>query len=254
MQLRVDLYPHYPADSGPSRYQHDDVVVLIDVLRSGTVAPVLFDNGLCDLYFSASITGAKKFASDHGALLLGERRGLPPEGFNYGNSPAELRDVAVGGRQAVLVSENAPHVLPLVSQAQHVLLGSLYNADAVFRYAYALAQDKITLVCSGFAGTEGLDDALTAGYMAARLKQFHPEITLEGAATMTISLLKAFPEPLEALWHSHAGHYLRDLQVEEDIAVASLLSQSDNVPILRGIQVIDTVPFYHFRAEEVADG
>lgn len=259
MRLRVDLYPHRPAPrdvSGSSpevhpggAYDAADVVVLIDVLRSCTVAPILFDNGLADLYFCASIAGAKKFASDRGALLLGERRGLPPEGFNYGNSPAELRSLEAHGRQAVLVSENTPQVLPLLAEARHVLLGSLYNADAVFRCAYALAGEQITLVCSGFAGTESLDDALAAGYMAARLKQFYPDIRLEGAALMAISLLKAFPEPLEALWHSHAGYYLRNVQIQEDIAIASLISQSDKVPRLQGVIGTDTAPLYHFRAD-----
>jgi 2-phosphosulfolactate phosphatase len=241
MRLRVDLTPR-------SNYQ--DVVIVIDVLRSCTVAPILFRNGLVDLYLCPSVRASREAAAARDLLLLGERRGLPPEGFNYGNSPAELQSVPLHGRSAVMVSENAPKTVPHASLAKHVLLGALYNADAVVAHAHAVATEEIALVCSGFGGSEDLDDAFTAGYLAARLKQTNPDLKLDGAALMTISLLKAFPNALDALWQSRTGHYLRSINLPEDIAVGAFISQADVVPKLREVEAFGTSKLYRFSPAE----
>lgn len=223
MQIHVDLLP---------RSGYRDVVIVIDVLRTCTVAPVLFDRGLTELRLTPSLRVARQ-AARGATLLIGERSGLPPEGFNYGNSPAELGNIDFGGKHAVLVSENAPAALPGTSEARHVLLGSLYNADAVARVAGQLAPDRVDLVCCGFGGAEDLDDTLAAGVIAADLSTRFPNAELTGASRFAMSLLHAFPDPIDALWQSVAGHYLRKLDLEQDIGMAARLSHSDVVPALR---------------------
>lgn len=222
LQVHVDLLP---------RGGYRDVTVVIDVLRTCTVAPILFERGLLDLSLTPSLRAARQAAAD-GRLLLGERQGLPPEGFNHGNSPAELRTLPFDRQRAVLVSENAPAALPGAAGARHLLLGSLYNASAVAATADALAERRIDLVCCGFGGEEDLDDALAAGVLAADIAARRPDVRLTGASRFCVSLLRAFPDPLEALWQSVAGHYLRDLDLEQDIGVCARISQSEVVPEL----------------------
>ena len=265
VRVHADLLPHPP---------YEDVVVVIDVLRTCTVAPILFDRGLASLTLTPSLRAARAAASEagDGTYLIGERQGLPPEGFNYGNSPVELARIDVAGRHAILVSENAPATLPDVSGAQHVLLGSLYNMVAVANAAAGLARERVDLVCCGFGGEEDLDDALAAGTIAAEIAMrgaWHTEggsrgaggatgdsrsaeaaetrarsdrsverarhqrdVQLSGAARMCVSLLAAYPDPLDALWSSVAGRHLRRLDLEQDIGMAARLSHSDVVPIL----------------------
>jgi 2-phosphosulfolactate phosphatase len=206
------------------------VVVVIDVLRTCTLASILFDRGLRTLYLSPSIRRARRLAEEQELLLLGERDGLPPEGFNYGTSPAEIGHAEVAGRSAVLISEHGPQALARTEGAGHVLLGSLYNADAVVARAAASAEHEVALVCTGYGGDEDLDDTLCAGYLAAQLKRRFPDASLDGAALFAIGLLKAFPAPVGALWGSRAGQHLRRLDLTDDIAVGSLVSQTEKVP------------------------
>ena len=71
MQIHTDLAP-----AGP----YDDVVVLIDVLRTGTLAPMLLDLGLTRFALTGSVRRARQEAeSDAAVLLMGERGGFPPE-------------------------------------------------------------------------------------------------------------------------------------------------------------------------------
>ncbi len=231
MHLRVDLRP---SGDFPGDYSRDypDVVIVIDVLRSCTLAPILFSRGLETLYVGPSIRAARHLAEARGLLLFGERGGLPPEGFNYGISPTEVAHADVAGRSAVLVSDNGARVLGCTKNAKHVLLGSLYNAGAAAALAASLAEQEIALLCAGFNGDEDLDDTLCAGFLAAQLKRRLPAASLGGAALYAMGFLGAFPAPVGALWGSRAGHALRRFNLTGDIALSSLVSQTDKVPRL----------------------
>lgn len=237
MNLRVDLSP---------KASYNGVVIVIDVLRSATVAAMLFERGLERLYLGPSIRRAQTLASEKGLLLIGERDGLPPEGFNYGGSPNELFGVDARGKSAALVSASSPLALAQTTEAKHVLLGTFYNAGAITESAATLATDEITVVCCGYRGEEDLDDTLCAGYLVAQLKRQFPQATLTGAALFTLSLLKAFPDPVTALWQSRVGHRLRRLNLTEDIGISSLVSQTAVVPKLMSQQ--DAQDFYLFSA------
>lgn len=223
---------------------YTDVVVLIDVLRTGTVAPLLFDAGALSLTLSPSIKRARTEAAG-GALLVGERAGMPLEGFNHGNSPLELARVDLAGKDVVLVSENAPHVMAQVASAPHVLLASLRNAAAVARAALELQPDRIDIVCCGFRGVSDLDDLVAAGTIAAYLGAVGEEA---GATSLALSLLRSFPDPLEALWQSLAGGYLKGLGQEQDLAFCARVSASDAVPRLVAVDDGGDGPLYRFAA------
>lgn len=222
MQIRVDLLPRPP---------YDGLVILIDVLRSCTVAPLLFGNGLTQLHIATRIRRALELSAQESTLLIGERSGIPPEGFNYTNSPAALRQLPIQG-SAVLVSENLPKTLPMLEGADHLLLASLFNADAVARRALELEPERMYLVGCGLWDQEDLDDTLAAGLLIARLRYLRREARFSGAARLALAVFRSFPDPLEALWRSSAGHYLRKLELADDLAVASQVSYSEHVPEL----------------------
>ena len=72
-----------------------DVWIVIDVLRATTVMTRWFELGGTELYPVKTPDDARKLVSDLKArgsspLLMGEVNGLPPEGFDLGNSPIEL--------------------------------------------------------------------------------------------------------------------------------------------------------------------
>jgi len=224
MRIHTDLTP-----TGT----YHDIVVLVDVLRTCTVAPLLFERGLAELALTPSLRSARAAARE-GWLLLGERQGVPAEGFNYGNSPAELAAIDVTGRRAVMVSENAPRWLPQIADARQVLLGSFYNAAAVAEVAARQALEGIDLVGSGFEGEPDLDDALAAGLLAAMISERLPGAARSGATRFTLSLLRAFPDPMEALWQSVSGHDLRRVGLERDLAFSAQISVSTVAPRLVG--------------------
>lgn len=228
--LNVDLLPR--RSGGEDAVPYRDVVLLVDVLRTTTTAPILFERGLERLRLSPSLRLARRTAHEDGDLLIGERRGVPPEGFNHGNSPATLALRDLTGRSAVMVSENAPAALPHLAGARVVALASLVNADAAVRLAADRAEGRIDLVCCGFRDEPDLDDLATAGFLADRVLRLRPELVPAGAARLALDLTRAEPDPLRPLWSSRAGRYLRRLGLERDLGIAADLDRSTVVPVL----------------------
>ena len=90
LKLELQLLPR-PADF--------DVVIVVDILRMTTTSSVLVDRGLSELYVVAEEAEARQVARERGALLLGERGGLPLPGFDGGNSPLEYLHQNLQGKK-----------------------------------------------------------------------------------------------------------------------------------------------------------
>ncbi|AEB11706.1 2-phosphosulfolactate phosphatase [Marinithermus hydrothermalis] len=238
MRVRVDLLP---------KGQYNDLVILVDVLRATTSISILLARGAREVWVSPSLRAIRACAQE-GDLLLGEREGIPPEGFHYGTSPAELVKLEVEGRRIYYSSDNLPWALEQITGYKHLLLGAFRNARAVLEAAHALAKEEIALVGAGFERAEGLDDTLVAGFLAKKLIRTYGEdrVQLADAARMSIALLKAFPDPQEALWQSGAGQFLARLGYTEDLAYASLISQDPVVPLLSERIEHEGRPLYRF--------
>jgi len=234
VKVLVDLLPRdvsLPSNvrNSNATNPYQDVVVLVDTLPCATLAAIMFDKGITELSISSSTRTCLRLAKEKSALLMGEARGRPLEGFNYGMSAERMLNANLQSKHMVMHARSLPRALHYTSGAKHVLLASLYNAEAVVQKAAELATHEIAIVCCGFALSEDLDDSFTAGYLATRFQQSY-DFDLYGAAPMAMALLKAFATPLEALWNSHTGSYLRDFQIRSDIAVSSRVSVSDSVP------------------------
>ena len=68
-------------------------VVIIDVFRAFSTACYAFANGARRIIPVADIAHARKLReSDPGLILMGERGGKKLPGFDFGNSPTEIRD------------------------------------------------------------------------------------------------------------------------------------------------------------------
>ena len=247
MKLKVDLVPRGP---------YSGVVLLVDVLRATTTAPLLLSRGLETLYVTPSLGSARSFAAAGKHLLIGERDSLPPEGFNHSPSPATLAKLDFSGQSAVMTTQNGPRALPALQDAPFVLLASFFNARAATDTALEIAErqnlSEIAIVCAGQEGAESLDDALAAGFLVRRLERAfvakHGEANLElrDAARLAIALLRAFPDPQESLVQAQAGRKLAKLGLHEDIAFASLISQTPVVPVLREVIAWEPQPVYRF--------
>jgi 2-phosphosulfolactate phosphatase len=156
------------------------IAIVIDVLRAFTCSALMFRYGIRDLALVRTPAEALAFRdADSNYLVAGEVKGRKVDGFDVGNSPAEIvakgEPFFNGRRVAARSSAGTQGVLAAASRARQVILGSYLTAAATAAYirdaarvdALAHGEDLIvTLVAMGFEGLRrSIEDERCADYL-----------------------------------------------------------------------------------------
>lgn len=131
------------------------VAVVVDALRASATAAMLFDAGATEILAVREVGDAhaahKEFDD---ALLFGEREGLPPEGFDFGNSPRTVETAR--GRRVIFTTTTGAGRLVDCWGAEAAYMGSTVNASAVARAAASHGKD-VVLIPAGLMGDPGFN-------------------------------------------------------------------------------------------------
>ena len=241
--------------------------VVIDELRATSTLISMFEAGAERVILADSVPAALAIADSLAERppVCGERGGVPPAGFSYGNSPREFLPGTLEGKDLVFSTSNGTKAMWEVARAPVVLTGSLFNATAVARKAFREARDMgldISLVCSGdIMGTKfAIDDAFAAGYLSLLLvreaggaitvggrregrlaSEIHargsgaaPELVLEESAVAAVRLYRSYLAELCAAGRDY------DPPVE---AAARAFWESLNAQTLKGVGLASDVDY-----------
>jgi len=204
-----------------------DCYIVIDVIRATTTIATLFARGVGSLVVSDSLEQARIRAAAEGRLLFGEVGGLPPDDFDYGNSPSVAASLSLGGSTAMLYTTNGTTALcELAGNGATVIAGALANLTAVVSAAGAF--ETVTLVCAGGnRGTRfGLDDFAAAAAFIHPLVERFPSAELGDMA-----LLASETKEIERLvLGSHHAGIIRGLGLARDLDFALTRDSSLAVP------------------------
>jgi 2-phosphosulfolactate phosphatase len=148
------------------------VVVAIDVIRAFTTAAFALAAGARDIVPVGTVEQAlelrRRFPD---ALLMGEVKGYPIEGFDFGNSPSALVGQNLAGRRMIQRTSAGTQGLVLSLKAEALFAGSLVCAAATARVIARSNPAAVTLVATGvFPGRDGDEDIACADYLAALLR------------------------------------------------------------------------------------
>lgn len=173
-----------------------DVCIVVDALRATSVIATLLARGASAVEVVAEVREALA-SGEAGALVCGERGGLPPPGFDYGNSPAEFSRLDLTGRRVVLCTSNGTKALLRVASAPAVFAGALINGAAVAAAALEEATARgcgVTIVCAGTElGTAlSLEDFFCAGALVAQACDAPIDMDLDDAAQAALHVYNGF--------------------------------------------------------------
>ena len=123
--------------------QATGLAVIIDVFRAFTVEAYLVNNGVQKLI----PVGNKQIAYDYkekhkDCILIGERRGIMLEGFDYGNSPTQIEKIDFSGKTVVHTTSSGTQGIANTQNAKEILTGSLVNAKAIAEYIKSLLEGE----------------------------------------------------------------------------------------------------------------
>lgn len=241
----------------PSEVQALDtkVCIVIDVIRATSSLTVIASKKPESIILTTTIGKANKIASQQRVhpLLCGERKGLPPEGFDFGNSPAEYFKADLAGKTVIFTSSNGTRAVADLLVAPKVLLGCFLNAGKVAKeaYNYAAANNlDILLVCAGREEKFAIDDAYCAGYLVSRIVSSIPsdfEFTLADGAQAALGILGYYRDDKRLLEMSGAGKNVIEIGLAQDLTFLLQRDLIEVVPEL--IQKGKPAPEYGFSVQ-----
>lgn len=209
--------------------------VVFDVLRATSSIVTGLASGVEAIIPVRTVEEARELKlKDSDLLLAGERNGLPPEGFNLGNSPEEFEQIK--GRRVVMTTTNGTVAIQSMSAAAKVLIGSMLNVDALADYLFRHQPKSLLLVCAGTGEEFSLEDAIGAGALVARLPDGEG---LSDSAIFVRSLYERVGDDvLEWLRQTKNGKLLQKIGKDADIRRCAQLSVFDVVGHLKGGSII----------------
>ena len=153
------------------------MAVVIDVIRAFTNAAFAFSRGAKEIYPVSTVEEVLKFKAEvPNSLACGEVGGIPPEGFDFGNSPAHTTTLDLNGR--ILVQRTGAGTQGIVRsvKAEPMLAASLVVANATVTHIRHLNPECVTFVISGQIGDgRGDEDLACAEYFEALLRGQEPD-------------------------------------------------------------------------------
>jgi len=153
------------------------LVVVIDVIRAFTNAAFTFSRGAKEIYPVSTVEEALKFKAEFpNSLACGEVGGIPPEGFDFGNSPTHTNTLDLNGRLIVQRTGAGTQGIVRSGKADTMLAASLVVANATITHIRNLSPDCVTFVITGqIEDGRGDEDLACAEYFEALLRDQAPD-------------------------------------------------------------------------------
>ncbi len=142
------------------------LAVVIDVFRAFTTEAYIFANGASKIIPIESLEGAYELKKEYpDYILVGERHGLKPDGFDFGNSPTEILNIDFSGKTVIHTTSNGTKGLANATNASTVLAGSFVVADSIIKYIKNNNFQDVSLVSTAPVTENDNEDILLAYYI-----------------------------------------------------------------------------------------
>lgn len=153
------------------------VVIVIDVIRAFTNAAFAFARGAREIYPVSTVEEALQLKTAiPNSLACGEVGGIPPEGFDFGNSPTQTNTLDLAGLSIIQRTGAGTQGIVRSVRADTLLAASLVVASATVRHVRSLGTDQVTFVVTGQVGEgRGDEDQACAEYLEALLRDEQPD-------------------------------------------------------------------------------
>jgi 2-phosphosulfolactate phosphatase len=148
------------------------IVLVIDVLRAFSTAAYAFSRGAKEIRLVSSVDEALTLKAQlPNAKAMGEVGGLPPEGFDFGNSPTRILEHDLTGITLVQRTGSGTQGAVRAVNAEVLFATSFVVAQATITQVLKLNPHEVSFVVTGGMGND--EDVACADYLE---KQFSGQI------------------------------------------------------------------------------
>ena len=149
------------------------LTVIIDVFRAFSLACYLADQGAEKIIPVGDIETAYKLKNENPEyILIGERNNKMMPGFDFGNSPYQVRNINFTGKTVVHTTSAGTQGIVNASGSDEIITGSFVNAGAIINYIKKVKPDIVSLVCMGYSANYPIEeDTFCAEYIKNSLEE-----------------------------------------------------------------------------------
>ena len=178
------------------------LAVIIDVFRAFTVEAYLIHNGAEKVIPVGDLEIAYKYRErDPDCILIGERHGRILPGFDYGNSPSQIKNVDFTGKTVIHTTSAGTQGIANAAKADEIITGSLVNARAIAEYIKLQGFQEVSLVCMGLDAKVPIEeDTLCAVYIKSLLEGTQIDMPAEIESLKATSGKKFFDKSLQDIF------------------------------------------------------
>ncbi len=167
------------------------VVLVIDVLRAFSNAAYAFVRGAKEIILVSTVKEALILKSQiPNSKAMGEVGGLPPAGFDFGNSPTQILELDLSGLTLIQRTGAGTQGAVRSQNAEVMLAVSFVVAEATVKYASRLNPSEVTFVITG--GESNDEDIACAEYL---------ETLFKGQKTNMSPFVKRVYDSMDAVQH-----------------------------------------------------
>lgn len=194
-------------------YSKQDAAVVIDVIRSTTVATTIIETGR-KCFFAPNVEEAVAIAKQlQNPLLMGEIGGNMPYGFDLRNSPVEIKGRKDTMRPVVLVSSSGIPLLSSLKTCESLYVACLRNWTATVDQI-APEYTNVDVLAAPTRGEFREEDKLCCAWIAAGLTKHG----YEPADEKTKQLIEEWhDQPVDVCCKGNSAKYLRETGQENDL-------------------------------------
>jgi len=150
----------------------EGLTVIIDVFRAYTTAAYLFANQAEKIFIVSKVETARKLKEKlDNPVLIGERKGIKIEDFDFNNYPYFISQNDFAGREVILSTSAGTKGIIAAENAAEIITGSFVNIKATAEYIRRKNPELVSLVAMGNNGvTEADEDNLYSQELGKILK------------------------------------------------------------------------------------
>ncbi len=238
MKIDAFLTPYFPEKA--NRFE-GSLLIMIDVLRTGTTICAALFNGAKEIIANESVEKAVRIYSSlskESRFLCGEINGIKPDGFDAGNSPAEYSREIIENKTIILTTSNKTSTFLKAKEAKDRIIGSFVNINAILDFLTHFIHDhgqddmSITFLCSGINGRLSYEDTTCAGAYIDLITKNFIDSTLTDTALTAMEIYKQHETNLqEFISAREQARFLKSIGMEEDIRISMSFDRYPVVPI-----------------------
>jgi 2-phosphosulfolactate phosphatase len=235
--IRVETDPR----SGLKASLRGDILIVIDVLRFSSSIVTGVAAGVKQFIPVATLDEARKMHKENSNYLLaGERRGLKPKDFHFGNSPLEYNKSDLKGKTIIISTTNGSKTIEYCKNSKLLLIASFLNAHALSAYIldYLPREENISIILASKRHTIFLEDFICAGLLVSNIINSISEQHLNDDAILAKLAWNSAKDKLEKIiLQSNHASYLQSIGFEEDVKFCIKRDIYDIIPFVEGNRI-----------------